>query len=105
MFETSKDILNLVLALSIVGITVFVCWLLYYFIASIKKLHDVVSIFQKTLTSANELVNNAKKKLKDSSTHLKLVAMLVQKVVEEIRNKSRRKKKTNTKTSTKAKKK
>jgi Na+-transporting methylmalonyl-CoA/oxaloacetate decarboxylase gamma subunit len=90
MFETSKDILNLVLALSIVGISVFVCWLLYYLIASMKKLHDVVNLFQKTLTSANELVNNAKKKLKDSSTHLKLIGMLVQKIVEEVQDRSKK---------------
>jgi len=103
MFETSKDILNLVLALSVVGISVFICWLLYYFIASIKKLHDVVSLFQKTLTSANELVNNAKKKLKDSSTHLKLLGMLVQKIVEEVQGRSRKRKssvKKNTKNKT-----
>ena len=107
MFETSKDILNLVLAISVVGITVFICWLLYYIIASIRKLHDVVNLFQKTLNSANEVVENVKKRLKSSSTHLKLIGMLVQKVAEEVRNKnkSRKKRKTNTKTATKTKKK
>ena len=105
MFETSKDILNLVLAVSVIGISVFICWFLYYIIASIRKLHDVVNLFQKTLRSANELVENAKKKLKNSSTHLKLIGMLVKKVAEEIRNKKRRKRKTNTKASTDTKKK
>lgn len=104
MFETSKDVLNLVLALSIAGVTVFICWLLYYFISSIRKLHDAISIFQKTLKTANEIVDSAKKKLKDSSTHLKLIGMLVQKVVEEVQNK-RQKRKTKTPKAKKAKKK
>ncbi len=98
MLETSKDILNLVLAISIIGITVFICWLLYYFIASIKKLHDVISLFQNTLKSLSELVDSAKKKLKDSSTHLKLVGALVQKIAEEVRNKTNKKRKTKKKT-------
>ncbi len=94
MFETSKDILNLVLAFSIVGVSVFICWFLYYIIASIKKLHDTFSLLQKALQSFNELVDNAKKKLKDSSTHLKLIGMLVQKVVEEIKDRSKKRKST-----------
>ena len=101
MFETSKDVLNLVLAVSIIGITVFICWLLYYFIASIKKLHDVISLFQNTLKSLSELVDNAKKKLKDSSTHLKLVGALVQKVAEEVYSRTKKKRKTNKKTNSK----
>ena len=104
MFETSKDVLNLVLALSIAGVTVFICWLLYYFISSIRKLHDAINIFQKTLRTANEIVEGAKKKLKDSSTYLKLIGMLFQKVVKEVQNK-RRQKKTNSKINKKAKKK
>jgi predicted nucleic acid-binding Zn-ribbon protein len=97
MFETSKDILNLVLAFSIVGISVFICWFLYYIITSIKKLHDIFSLFQKALQSFNELVENAKKKLKNSSTHLKLIGMLVQKIVEEIKDRNEKRKKTNKK--------
>lgn len=98
MFETSRDILNLVLAISVVGISIFICWFLYYIIVSIKKIHDTVSLFQKALESFNELVDNAKKKLKDSSTHLKLIGMLVQKIAEEIKDRSVRNKKTKTST-------
>lgn len=97
MFETSKDVLNLVLALSIAGISVFICFLLYYVISSIKKLHDTFSLAQKGLKSFNDLVENAKKKFKDSSTHLKLIGMLVQKVMEEIKDRNEKRKKTNKK--------
>lgn len=90
MFETSKDILNLVLAFSVFGISVFICWFLYYIISSIKKLHDTLSLFQKALQSFNELIENAKKKLKNSSTHLKLIGILVQKIVEEIRDRNKK---------------
>ncbi len=94
MFETSKDILNLVLALSVAGISVFVCWLLYYFISSVKKLHDIINTLQQTLESANDLVNNIRNKIKDSSTYLKLIGVLIKKVVQEFKDK---RKKTKTK--------
>ena len=97
MFETSKDILNLVLAFSIIGISVFICWFLYYIIASIKKIHDTFSLFQKALQSFTELIDNVKRKLKDSSTHLKLIGMLIQKIAEEIRDKVKNKKSSNKK--------
>jgi len=99
MFETSKDILNLVLAISIVGISIFICWLLYYIIASIKKIHNTLNLFQKALGSFNDLMINAKKKLQSSAAYFKLAGMLVGKIAEEIKNRNIKKGKTNTKAS------
>lgn len=103
MLETSKDILNLVIAFAILWITVFICWFIYYIIAVIKRVHDTIDFFHKTLVSLNEMISNVKDKLKSSSTHFKLIGMLVKKVIQEIDNRKTRRANKNTKAKTKSK--
>lgn len=43
MFDTSKDILYIVLAFCSVWLTIFLCWALYYFAMTIKNANEVIS--------------------------------------------------------------
>ncbi len=42
MFDTSKDILYIVLAFCSVWLTVFLCWALYYFAMTMKHANEVI---------------------------------------------------------------
>jgi len=54
MFETSKDILYLALALSAVIFTFFVCWALYYIVMMLKKTHAVINEVSGLISSIKE---------------------------------------------------
>lgn len=43
MFDTSKDILYIVLAFCSVWLTIFLCWALYYFAMTMKNANEVIS--------------------------------------------------------------
>ncbi|MDD3284589.1 MAG: hypothetical protein PHZ07_03280 [Patescibacteria group bacterium] len=94
MIESSKDILNLVIAFCILWFTVFVCWFIYYMISTIKKVHDSINFFHTTLSSFNELVETVRDKINGSASNFKLIGMLIEKGVEIISKKIKNKTKT-----------
>lgn len=94
MIENSSDILNLVKAFCILWFTVFACWFIYYMISTIKKLHDSINFFHKTLSSFDELVGTVKNKIDGSANNFKLLGMLIEKGVEIISTKIKNKTKT-----------
>jgi len=67
MFETSRDILNLVLALCIAGFTVFICWMIYYVIATFKSVYKVIKEVGGAIQQVNNLVNFIKDKVEAGS--------------------------------------
>ncbi len=74
MFNTSGDILNLVLALSVAVLTAFIVVALYYFIASIKKIHNVASGVERGLEKTEEVIDIVKSKINSSTSHLLIVS-------------------------------
>ena len=81
MFETSRDVLNLTLALCCIFISVFLCWLLYYMISTIKKTHDVINFFSKTIVSINEFFSELKQKTHSSMAYFRLFGVLTEKFI------------------------
>lgn len=81
MFSTSLDILNLVLSVSIAALTFFLCWALYYFIVSVQKIHQVVKRVETGVARAEEIINIAKDKLKNSSAYFMILAEIAKKAM------------------------
>jgi uncharacterized protein YoxC len=67
MFNTSRDILNLVLALSIAGFTVFICWSLYYLIASLRSIFRVIKEIEATVEKIGDLTRYIRDKIENTS--------------------------------------
>ncbi|HNX10766.1 MAG TPA: hypothetical protein PKI61_01355 [bacterium] len=63
MFDSSRDILNLVLALCITGFTVFVCWSLYYLIATLRSVYRVIKQVEATIQKVSELTKYIQEKI------------------------------------------
>ncbi len=82
MFNTSKDLLYLVIAFCILWLTVFMCWLLYYFISIIGSVRRLVKSAEDKVNKIGEVIETLKDKINHSATHLALIVEGVSKLVD-----------------------
>ncbi|MDP2944501.1 MAG: hypothetical protein Q8N57_02965 [bacterium] len=82
MFSTSSDILNLVLAVCLALLTFFLCWAIYYFVASVQKIHKLIKRVENGVTKAEGIIDLAKDKLKNSATYFMILGEIAKKAME-----------------------
>ncbi len=82
MLDSSKDILNFVIAFCVLGFTVFICWLLFYFISIIGNVRKVIKIIQDKIEKVDELIDLLREKIEHSATYLGLIVEGVTKITE-----------------------
>lgn len=82
MLNTSGDILNLILSLSIAVLTTFIAIALYYFIASIKKIHSVASGLERGIEKTEEVIDIVKTKINSTTSHLAIVSELAKQLMQ-----------------------
>jgi hypothetical protein len=87
MFETSKDILLLVIAFCVLWFTVFLCWLLYYFISMVGSVRKIVKSVQEKIDKIDELIDLVKDKVNSSAAYLPLIVDGVGKIVKHFKSK------------------
>ncbi|PIT94461.1 hypothetical protein COT98_03535 [Candidatus Falkowbacteria bacterium CG10_big_fil_rev_8_21_14_0_10_39_9] len=68
MFNASRDILNLVLSISIAGLSVFICWSLFYLIASLRSVYKVLKEVEATLQKVGDLTRFIRDKVESGAT-------------------------------------
>ena len=76
MIATSKDILFLAIGGSIILLTIFMCWGLYYLVMILKRVHITVKEVSNLITSIKErlekldgLINTIEEKIKHSASY------------------------------------
>ena len=79
MLETSKDILNLVAAFSIATLVFFICWALYYIIASGKRTFHLIKRIESGVEKAESLIDLIKDKVSSSASYLMILSNLIKK--------------------------
>ena len=77
MLETSKDLFYVVLAFSILWLSLFLGWFLYYVIKTLRSFYKVIERITDTVDKVDRLVEEVKEKLKKSSTYLGIILDLV----------------------------
>lgn len=87
MLETSKDLLNIVIAFCILWFTVFVCWFIYYMVMIIRRVADTTEQIAKMTANINEFFVEAKKRLKKATSYLPLVVEGIKDVTDYIKEK------------------
>ncbi len=63
MFETSKDVLYIVLSFCIIWVTVFLCWMFYYVTRILRNTSEIVEEFRVRLQVLLEAVNYIRSKV------------------------------------------
>jgi len=82
MFSTSGDILNLVLAVCIIALTVFLCISLFYLISSIRKTHRVIKMLEGGVTKAEEVINIVRDKIKSGGAYLMVLGEVAKRAMD-----------------------
>ena len=105
MIETSKDILNIVIAVSVASLTFFVCWAIYYFAMILRQGFKIFKEMRGRLHKVDEALNAFKEKIEHSSSYLLLIGEGVKKLVEVIKDRTEKppRKKAKKKTTNKSK--
>lgn len=70
MFETSRDLLYVVLSLSIVWFTVFLCWLMYQAGRTLRNANRIIEVLLEKLELISDAVEFIRKKVDHMSSHL-----------------------------------
>lgn len=80
MFDTSKDVLFIVLAVSAGVLTFFISWGLYYVVmllkktyATVKEVSDLIANIREKLDRLEQLFNAIEDKIKHSASYLPLL--------------------------------
>jgi len=82
MFETSSDILNIVKAISIFSLAVFVSWAIYYFVKILKEIFKIIKEARERLEKIDELIKSIKEKVEHSTSYLFLMSEGIKKILE-----------------------
>ncbi len=80
-FETSKDVLFVVLAFSVLWLTIFLSWLLYYLIAIVRDTEMLIRQIKNAVMKIDELANAAHEKMERSAASFTLIAQAVKELV------------------------
>lgn len=82
MLETSKDLLNLAVAVSISVLVFFLCWALFYVISSARRAFRLIKKVERGVEKAESLIDLIRDKVSRSSSYLILISDLIKRGIE-----------------------
>ena len=94
----SKDLLYIVISISVLGLTFFICWTIYYLAMILKQSFKVVKEMRDRLHKIDEILASLKEKIESSASYLLLIGEGVKKLVEIIKERGDKKRKASRKT-------
>ena len=82
MFQTSQDLLFVVLSLSIFWFTIFLCWLLYQAARTLRNINKISEILIEKLELISEAVTFMRDKVDHLSSKMGVVSSMLSGLVE-----------------------
>ena len=92
MLETSKDLLNLVIAFCLLWFTIFLCWMIYYVALIFKRIHEVMEKVTTTLDAVSGFFTHAKDKLTNLGSTISTAVEVGKRVADFVEEKRENKK-------------
>jgi uncharacterized protein YoxC len=89
MFETSKDILHLSIAFSVVLVAGFFCWMLYYIIAMLRDARAMVMDVRKKMEAIENAVQSIRGRVEGILPGFAVLAAGVKEVISYVMEKRR----------------
>ncbi|MCX6785335.1 MAG: hypothetical protein NTZ18_00600 [Candidatus Komeilibacteria bacterium] len=91
MLENSKDLLNIIIAFCVLWLTIFVCWVIYYFAMILKRVYQVTETFNKTMEAVREFFEKSKEKVNNFGNAIAAVMEVGKKVADYVQEKKAKK--------------
>ena len=82
LLESSQDLLYIVLSLSILWFTIFLCWLLYQAARALKNANDIIENVSQKLELISEGVQFMRDKVDSMSSHMGVIGKVASGLVE-----------------------
>lgn len=92
LINDSRDLLNIIIALSVLLFTVFSCWAIYYLARILQQMFKVIKETRDRLNKLDELFKALKEKIEHSASYLFLIGEGVKKLVEMMKDRGEKKK-------------
>jgi hypothetical protein len=84
MLETSQDLLYIMLSISVLWFTIFLCWLLYQAARILKNANDVVENVNKKVELISDAVEFMRHKVDKVSGHMNIVTRIASTLLERL---------------------
>lgn len=91
LIQNSGDLLNIIIAISILLLTFFICWVLFYVAMSLYNVFKITKETREGLKKAHEVLDFLKKRLKSTLSYVYLLEEIGQKMIELIGNYKKKK--------------
>lgn len=91
MFETSSDILNWVLSISVLAVAFFICYGLYLVIATFRKGMNIIKRVEGLVFKVESLLDLVRSKVSSSASYFYMITELVKKVSKIVKDKKNNK--------------
>lgn len=89
MFETSNDILNVVLSICIAALTFFLCWGIYYFVVAVQKWYKITKRVEKGVEDVEGIILTIKEKLHGNLAQLINLGEIAKKIFDYVKEKKK----------------
>ncbi|MDP2737108.1 MAG: hypothetical protein Q8O59_05035 [bacterium] len=89
----SKDLLYIIISVSVLLFTIFSCWAIYYLARILGQMFKIIKEMRDRLNKFDELMKMVKEKIEHSASYLPLIMEGVKKLVELMKNRAEKKKK------------
>ncbi|MCK5510378.1 hypothetical protein KAI65_02445 [Candidatus Parcubacteria bacterium] len=90
--DTSKDILNIVIAASVGIFAIFTCYAIFYFAQILRQGFKIIKEMRDRLHKVDSLIKTIKDKIEHSTSHIILIAEGMKKLVEVIKERTEKRK-------------
>ncbi|MDP2586899.1 MAG: hypothetical protein Q8P32_03970 [Candidatus Komeilibacteria bacterium] len=91
MLENSQDLLNIVIAFCVLWLTIFICWMIYYFAMILKRVYMVMETFTKTLDAIRDFFEKTKEKVNNFGNAVATAVEIGKRVSEYVSDKKAKK--------------
>ena len=82
MLENSKDLLYIVLSFSVLWLTVFLCWLIYYLVSILRNANEMVEELRERFRGIEEAIRSIRDRIEHATTSLNFVSEGVMRLIQ-----------------------
>lgn len=92
MFQSSQDILWIVIAFCLLWLTIFMSWAIYYVAMILREFKKIIGDVRKKIELVESLILALKEKLEHTSSHMKLLVETVANLADYFKERKQEKK-------------